>query len=157
MTAQSLEPASDSVSPSLSAPPPLALCLSLSKINKHQKKLKNGCNEWAKGKAFLDLIFLREAGSQGYTKNREGEALRGSNLFLWQKRDSSCENHPPWDSLLLPPFFSWPKHLSANGKPRKQNPIHLVLTRIFSAIIRSHKKDLTKHQYKGTIGKKKNI
>ena len=30
LTAQSLEPASDSVSPSLSAPPPLILCLSLS-------------------------------------------------------------------------------------------------------------------------------
>ena len=30
LTAQSLEPAWDSVSPSLSAPPPLALCLSLS-------------------------------------------------------------------------------------------------------------------------------
>ena len=33
LTAQSLEPASDSVSPSLSAPPLLVLCLS--KINKH--------------------------------------------------------------------------------------------------------------------------
>ena len=31
----SMEPASDSVSPSLSAPPPVVLCLSLSKINKH--------------------------------------------------------------------------------------------------------------------------
>ena len=31
LTARSLEPASDSVSPSLSAPPPLVLCLSLSK------------------------------------------------------------------------------------------------------------------------------
>ena len=30
LTAQSLEPASDSVPPSLSAPPPLVLCLSLS-------------------------------------------------------------------------------------------------------------------------------
>ena len=30
LKARSLEPASDSVSPSLSAPPPLALCLSLS-------------------------------------------------------------------------------------------------------------------------------
>ena len=30
LTAQSLEPASDSVSPSLSDPPPLMLCLSLS-------------------------------------------------------------------------------------------------------------------------------
>ena len=34
LTEQSLEPASDSVSPSLSAPPLLVLCLSLSKINK---------------------------------------------------------------------------------------------------------------------------
>ena len=35
LTAQSLQPASDSVSPSLSAPPLLMLCLCLSKINKH--------------------------------------------------------------------------------------------------------------------------
>ena len=34
LTAQSLEPVSDSVSPSLSAPPPLMLWLSLSKMNK---------------------------------------------------------------------------------------------------------------------------
>ena len=34
LTAQSLEPASDSVSPSLSAPPLLMLCLSLSLKNK---------------------------------------------------------------------------------------------------------------------------
>ena len=34
LTAQSLEPASDSVSPSLSAPPPLMLCLSVSLRNK---------------------------------------------------------------------------------------------------------------------------
>ena len=34
LTAQSLEPASDSVSPSLSAPPPLMLCLSLFLKNK---------------------------------------------------------------------------------------------------------------------------
>ena len=42
LTAQSLEPASDSVSPSLAAPLPLALCLSLSlsKINKLQKIIK---------------------------------------------------------------------------------------------------------------------
>ena len=36
LTAQSLEPASNSVSPSLSDPPPIhALSLSVSKINKH--------------------------------------------------------------------------------------------------------------------------
>ena len=35
LIAQSLEPASDSVPPSLSAPPLLAQSLSLSKINKH--------------------------------------------------------------------------------------------------------------------------
>ena len=38
LTAQNLEPALDSVSPSLSAPPPLVLCLS--RINKCLKKLK---------------------------------------------------------------------------------------------------------------------
>ena len=34
LTAQSLEPASNPVSPSLSAPPPLSLCLTLSLKNK---------------------------------------------------------------------------------------------------------------------------
>ena len=42
LTARSLEPASDSLSPSLSAPPPLVLCLSLSlslsKTDKDYKK-----------------------------------------------------------------------------------------------------------------------
>ena len=38
LTAQSLEPASNSVSPSLTAPPLLMLCLCLSKINKRQEK-----------------------------------------------------------------------------------------------------------------------
>ena len=41
LTARSLEPASDSVSPSLSAPSPLMLCLSLS-LSKNIKK-KNNC------------------------------------------------------------------------------------------------------------------
>ena len=40
LTAQSLEPASDSVSPSLSTPPLLVHCLCLSKMNKHKKMLK---------------------------------------------------------------------------------------------------------------------
>ena len=39
LTARSLEPASDSVSHSHSAPPLLMLCLSVSKINKTLKKL----------------------------------------------------------------------------------------------------------------------
>ena len=41
LAAQSLEPDLDSVSPSLSAPPPLTLCFCLSKINKHYKIKKN--------------------------------------------------------------------------------------------------------------------
>ena len=46
LTAQSLEPASNSVSPSLSASPLLMLCLSsVSKINKTLKKLKKKVNE----------------------------------------------------------------------------------------------------------------
>ena len=42
LTAWSLEPALDSVSPSVFAPPLLVFSLSLSKINKHFKKSKNG-------------------------------------------------------------------------------------------------------------------
>ena len=38
LTTKRLEPASDSVSPSLSAPPPLMLCLSLCPKNKKKKK-----------------------------------------------------------------------------------------------------------------------
>ena len=41
LTGQSLEPASDSVSPSLSAPPSLTLCLSLSLKNKLKKDKGN--------------------------------------------------------------------------------------------------------------------
>ena len=40
LTAQSLEPASDSVSPSLCPSPACALSLYLSKINKNMKKIK---------------------------------------------------------------------------------------------------------------------
>ena len=40
LTAQSLEPLFDSVSPSLSAPPPFMLSVSVSKINKTFKNLK---------------------------------------------------------------------------------------------------------------------
>ena len=45
LTSQSLEPASDSVSPSLSAPPLRSLARSLSKINKNIKNegILNGC------------------------------------------------------------------------------------------------------------------
>ena len=45
LSAQSLEPASDSGSPSLSAPPPLTLCLS--KINTCKKKILISNLAWA--------------------------------------------------------------------------------------------------------------
>ena len=41
LTAQSLEPASDSVSLSLSAPPPLTLCISKKQTNKQTKNQEN--------------------------------------------------------------------------------------------------------------------
>ena len=46
LTDQSLEPASDSVSPSLSAPPPLTLSLSLSLSfkNKHEEQKQKQCD-----------------------------------------------------------------------------------------------------------------
>ena len=40
LTARSLEPASESVSPSLSAPPQLVLSVCLSKMNKRNKKFR---------------------------------------------------------------------------------------------------------------------
>ena len=43
LTARSLEPASDSVSPSLSAPPPLMLCLSLKNKQTLKKKKMFNC------------------------------------------------------------------------------------------------------------------
>ena len=42
LTARSPEPASDSVSPSLSAPPQLVLCLSFSQIYINMKTVKKG-------------------------------------------------------------------------------------------------------------------
>ena len=56
LTAQSLEATSDSVSHSLSAPPLLVLCLSLSfKMNKHIKKImENGEAEKKRDKKILD-------------------------------------------------------------------------------------------------------
>ena len=59
LTAQSLEPALESVSPSLSAPPPLVLSLSLS-LSKIKIKKINIVIEWVNGKRvdFLFFFFL---------------------------------------------------------------------------------------------------
>ena len=72
LTAQSLEPASDSVSPSLSAPPLLMLCLSLSqKYINLKKKLKNSPNstpekqitQWRNGqKTWIDTSLKKTSG-----------------------------------------------------------------------------------------------
>ena len=78
LTAWSLEPASDSVSPSLSALPPLvlALSLSLSKINKHLKHFF---------KKFNVYLFLRQretehewgrAEREGDTESEAGSRLQ---------------------------------------------------------------------------------
>ena len=62
LTAQSLEPASDSVSPSLSVPLPLTLCLSLSKI-KVKKKKKRPSTSGTQGRQ-------RRQGSKDHWKSR---------------------------------------------------------------------------------------
>ena len=56
-TARSLEPASDSVSPSLSAPPPLTLCLCLSE-KQTLKKFLNMCIIHALGKKYTELYTV---------------------------------------------------------------------------------------------------
>ena len=55
LTARSLEPASDSVSPSLSVPPLLVLCLSLSLNNKCLKKVKKQTNNNNKNTTALKM------------------------------------------------------------------------------------------------------
>ena len=58
LTAQSLEPASDSVSPSLSDPPPFMLCLSLSQkyINIKKKKKAFSCSVPQTNKFYLQTL-----------------------------------------------------------------------------------------------------
>ena len=56
LTAQSLEPASDSMSP-LSAPPPLVFCLS--KVNECNKKLKK--NSWGE----VEQLGKKMKGAEG--------------------------------------------------------------------------------------------
>ena len=58
LTAQSLKPVSDSVSPSFSAPPLLMLCLSLSKINITKKKKIDLCLKIVK-EQYLRVICVR--------------------------------------------------------------------------------------------------
>ena len=57
LTAQSLEPASDSVSPSLSAPPPdISLCLSKIKINVKTNKQKEDISLYLK-LVYHEILF----------------------------------------------------------------------------------------------------
>ena len=59
LTAQILEPASDSVSPSLSAPPPLVLCLCLSLRNKIniKKIFLNFCHVYLRNNSIFSHFF----------------------------------------------------------------------------------------------------
>ena len=66
LTAQNLEPASDSVSPSFPSPPLLPLSLSLSKINKHLKNVNKVKSMDFAAKRDLDMpsIFIKESMEQ---------------------------------------------------------------------------------------------
>ena len=76
-SALSLEPAWDSGSPSLSAPPPLWLCLSVSKINKHLKKRDNKSkNELLGPHEDKKLLFCTEKVTISKTKRQ---------LMEWEK------------------------------------------------------------------------
>ena len=57
LTAQSLEPLLDSVSPSFSAPPPLMLCVSLSIINKKETQNTKDKNE-STNLLFINLFIF---------------------------------------------------------------------------------------------------
>ena len=92
-TAQSLDPDLDSVSPSLSAPPPLvfclSVCLSLSKITKH---LKNFFNVY---------LFLRE------TERQQGRGReRGRHRIQIRLQALSCQ-YRAWRAAWTCEPWAW--------------------------------------------------
>ena len=64
LTAWSLEPASDSVFPSLSAPPPLTLCLCLSKINIEKKNFFKSIQERSRSLGLESTMKLDDLGGK---------------------------------------------------------------------------------------------
>ena len=96
LTARSLESAFDSVSPPLSAPPPLTLCpsLSLSKINKHYYYF---FNLKGKGKLFSqqNIVYLeqRKCGNSGQArvdKTRTSLENKGESFHNGREEAGRC-------------------------------------------------------------------
>ena len=88
LTAWSLEPASDSVCISLSAPPPLMLCVSLSKINKHQKKKKSPSTSFIKNTKSLRSLFSNLVLSHEWKDMTSKEMKAGKTKVSWLRCES---------------------------------------------------------------------
>ena len=93
--AQSLEPASDSVSPSLSAPPLLMLCVSLSlKINKHKIFFFNAVSNYGHLLSSWGLGLQRRNLGDTVQPITDIMRIQGTSAFLkgpWEgKRESMC-------------------------------------------------------------------
>ena len=96
LTARSLEPASDPVSLSLSAPPPLMLCLSLSKINikKRIKKQNNLATSLVSHDVPRALVQQKDAGTVG---QRGGVGLQGTwgvSRLAWPRHRGRAAGSP---------------------------------------------------------------
>ena len=91
LTARSPEPASDSVSPSLSAPPLLKLCLSLPKINKR----------WG---ASVAQSVKRPTSAQAMISQFMGSSPASGSVLTAQSLESASDSVSP--SLFAPPLLT---------------------------------------------------
>ena len=101
LTAQSLEPASDSVSPSLSAPPPLAHCLTLSLKYKYQFQNSNYPGKESKEK---QLVRSTKAASTALQTNKQFLHLKiFINVLTAQSLEPASDSVSP--SVSAPPLL----------------------------------------------------
>ena len=81
------------------------------------------CNDRSKrdgGKPSWTWVSLEKLRSQSYPRSiRMNSFVEAIWLCGSREETVSCESQPCWDSILLPPFFPWPKHLSVHGKSKQ--------------------------------------
>ena len=115
LTAQSLEPASDSVSPSLCDPPPFMLCLSLSQKTKYTfKKIKKKISAYAKAFNVCFNVLLSRLGHVISTCSSLSFTDKRFLDFQCQQNSSVLTGKNSKTSLLGP--ISYLRKYSSQGK-----------------------------------------
>ena len=113
LTAQSLEPVSDSVSPFLSDPPPFMLCLSLSQKLKKNKRMGRGRGAWV-----VQSVERPTSAQVMISRSLSSSPALGSGLMAQSLEPVSDSVSP---SLSAPPPFMLCLSLSQKLKKKKGN------------------------------------